>query len=73
MSGSTTWLRLIGGTAGLVAVVATTAWAGPAPKVTVCHLPNGDADKEITITVGSGAEATHIGHGDTYGPCPSSP
>jgi hypothetical protein len=33
-------------------------------KVTLCH------KGKNTITVGAGAVAAHLAHGDTLGPCP---
>ncbi len=38
-------------------------------KVTVCHIPPGNPNARHTIKVDQPAVATHLGHGDTLGPC----
>jgi hypothetical protein len=38
-------------------------------KVTVCHVPPGNACKEHTIRVGKSAAPAHIAHGDYTGSC----
>lgn len=38
--------------------------------VTLCHRPPGNPSAAHTITVGPPAVETHLGHGDTLGPCP---
>ena len=38
-------------------------------KVTLCHVPPGNPANEKTITVGAGAVAAHLAHGDRLGAC----
>jgi hypothetical protein len=38
-------------------------------KVTVCHHPPGNPNARHTITIGRSALQSHLGHGDTMGPC----
>ncbi|HEY8210783.1 MAG TPA: hypothetical protein VIG99_25040 [Myxococcaceae bacterium] len=40
-------------------------------QVTICHRPPGNPGNAHTITVGVGAVAAHLKHGDTLGACPS--
>ena len=37
---------------------------------TICHIPPGNPGNAHTITVGAGAVAAHLRHGDTVGECP---
>jgi len=52
-------------------VVAVLVFAGPEPKVTICHYPPGhDGEKVLIITVGASAVDAHVAlHGD-YVPGP---
>lgn len=43
---------------------------GGVDKVTICHIPPGNPSNAHTIIVGSNAVGSHLGHGDTMGPCP---
>lgn len=45
----------------------------PEPEVTLCHYPPGNQDARHTIIVGQPAVSAHLTHGDTYGPCPTTP
>lgn len=59
---------------GLLAVAlcllgATTAWAAPAPKVQVCHIPPGNPANFQTISVSANALPAHLAHGDLTGAC----
>ena len=47
------------------ALVATSTSAGQDCKVTVCHVPGGDASKVHAISVGVDALDAHLAHGDT--------
>ena len=38
-------------------------------KVTICHVPGGNASNRHTITVGESAWEAHRAHGDTRGAC----
>ncbi len=38
-------------------------------KAIICHIPPGNPDNRHTKTVGQGAVSSHLGHGDTLGPC----
>jgi hypothetical protein len=38
-------------------------------KVIICHIPPGNPANAHTIVVGAPAEAAHMAHGDTAGPC----
>ncbi|HET7091317.1 MAG TPA: DUF5666 domain-containing protein, partial [Anaerolineae bacterium] len=38
-------------------------------KVSLCHIPPGNPNARHTIKVGPSAVSTHLGHGDTLGPC----
>ena len=40
-------------------------------KITICHVPPGNASARHTITVGESAWAAHRGHGDSRGACGS--
>jgi hypothetical protein len=68
-SGATrrTLLRSLGAAAIGTALAHTPAVSAPPTKVTVCHKP-GTADA-ATIEVPQKSAATHLGHGDTLGPC----
>ncbi len=44
--------------------------AADGDKVTVCHLPGGDAEKGRSLAVGAEALADHLAHGDLEGACP---
>ena len=48
----------------------TPAPSGEGEKVTLCHIPSGDASKARSLTVGPDAVAAHLAHGDTLGACP---
>jgi hypothetical protein len=50
-------------------LLATAAMAGPAPKVTICHIPPGNPSNFQTITVATTALAAHYAHGDIGGSC----
>lgn len=39
-------------------------------KVLICHIPPGNPDHPITISVSRNAVPAHLAHGDTEGPCP---
>ena len=39
-------------------------------KVLICHIPPGNPDHPITISVSQNAVPAHLAHGDTEGPCP---
>jgi hypothetical protein len=44
------------------------------PRVTICHIPDGNFDKRHEITIGEPAVAAHIAeHGDIIGPCQPNP
>jgi hypothetical protein len=49
---------------------ATTGTAGDGQKVTICHIPPGNAAKPRTISIDASAWFAHQGHGDTEGACP---
>jgi len=38
-------------------------------KVTICHRPPGNPNAAHTLTIDRSALETHLGHGDTLGPC----
>ena len=40
--------------------------------VTICHIPPGNPNNPITITINSNALQTHLNHGDNLGPCSGS-
>lgn len=48
---------------------ATSAQAGGANKVQVCHVPPGNPTNWHTITIGENALAGHLAHGDLAGTC----
>jgi hypothetical protein len=50
-------------------VAAGVAWAGPEPKVEICHIPPGNPSNFHTIMVNANALAAHLAHGDFAGPC----
>jgi hypothetical protein len=50
-------------------LVAGPAWAGPAPKVEICHIPPDNPSNFHTITVSSNALPAHLAHGDLGGAC----
>ncbi len=52
-----------------VGFVSTSALAGPAPKVVICHIPPGNPDNYQTINVSENALSAHLAHGDLGGPC----
>ena len=53
-----------------ITVLASPAWAKPAPKVQVCHIPAGNPGNWHTIEISENAVAKHIEkHGDLLGPC----
>ena len=58
-------LKLFAGTA-LAALIPSRALAQP-NKVTICHKPG--TPEEKTLRVSESALGTHLGHGDTTGPC----
>ena len=39
-------------------------------KVLICHIPPGNPENPITISVSPNAVPAHLAHGDTEGPCP---
>jgi hypothetical protein len=39
-------------------------------KVLICHIPPGNPEHPITISVSQNAVPAHLAHGDTEGPCP---
>ncbi|MFC1744693.1 fibronectin type III domain-containing protein [Candidatus Riflebacteria bacterium] len=41
--------------------------------ITICHIPNGEPTKRITIQIASASLETHQNHGDTLGECPIGP
>ena len=56
----------------LLFLLAGTAFAGQADKVTLCHYPPDDPENPQTLIVGGDAVADHLAHGDTLGACPPS-
>ncbi|SFT46852.1 hypothetical protein SAMN05216474_0727 [Lishizhenia tianjinensis] len=40
--------------------------------VTICHIPPGNPNNPITITINANALQTHLNHGDNIGPCSGS-
>ena len=42
-------------------------------KVTICHVPPGNAPNKQTITIGKSAIGAHVAHGDVIGVCPDEP
>ena len=52
-----------------LAWLATQAFAAPAPKVDVCHVPPGNPANFHTISVSGNALPAHLAHGDFLGPC----
>jgi len=42
-----------------------------AKKVTLCHVPPGNPDHPVTISVGEAAVPAHLRHGDSLGTCPT--
>ena len=71
----TFWLGLIVIAAIALAMFAGTALAqrGRGNQVTICHRPPGNPSNAQTITVSPNAVPAHQRHGDTLGPCPTSP
>jgi hypothetical protein len=61
---------LLGATALLLTMLLP-AFAGAAPKKTICHVPPGNPGNAHTITVGAPAAAAHLDQheGDYAGPC----
>jgi hypothetical protein len=41
----------------------------PGGKVTICHIPPGNAANAKTLEIGASAVPAHMGHGDTMGAC----
>jgi len=54
----------------IMAMLPGVASANHVGKVTICHIPPGNADMARTLSVGIDALAAHLRHGDTIGPCP---
>ena len=44
----------------------------PNDKVTICHIPPGNPDNPISITISASALNAHLSHGDNTDSCPSS-
>jgi hypothetical protein len=61
---------LLGATALLLTMLLP-AFAGAAPKKTICHVPPGNPDNAHTLTVGAKGAAAHLDEheGDYAGPC----
>ena len=53
----------------LAASPAQRAFAAPAPKVEICHIPPGNPANAHTIKVSGNAIKAHLKHGDYVGPC----
>ena len=45
----------------------------PADRVTICHIPPGNPDNPISITISSSALNAHLAHGDALDMCPAEP
>ena len=56
----------------LVALVLVTAGLARANDVmvTICHIPQGNPEAAITLSVPAPAVPAHLAHGDTLGACP---
>lgn len=53
----------------LLAVLALSAPAWAADKVTICHVPPGNPDNSHAISVSENAVQKHLNHGDFLGEC----
>ena len=58
-------------TATINPTMTLTATAASAEKITLCHIPPGNADNAHTITIGAASAPAHLNHGDTLGACPA--
>jgi len=59
--------------AAVPAAPAITPASGTEEKITICHIPSGNASKKQTITIGKSALDAHVAHGDVIGVCPGEP
>lgn len=55
--------------AAVMLASALPVFAGPAPKVDICHVPPGNPANAHTITVSENAIPAHLAHGDDRGAC----
>ena len=53
----------------LLAILALSASAWAADKVTICHVPPGNPDNAHSISVSENAVQKHLNHGDFLGEC----
>jgi hypothetical protein len=63
----------VGGMAAITAAALAGTMIGQNQDVTICHIPPGNPAGAETIVVPQSAVAGHLAHGDTLGPCPTSP
>jgi len=61
---------LVSGTLGFV-LSSPDAYAAPAPKITICHIPPGNPANPQTITISVSATLAHftLHPGDSFGSC----
>ena len=60
---------LVAALTAMVMTTPTSVQADPDGKVTICHIPPGNPEHPITISVSQNAVPAHLAHGDTEGPC----
>jgi hypothetical protein len=47
----------------------SSAKGGSSKKTTICHIPPGNPDQKMTLSVGSSSVPAHLDHGDFEGSC----